>query len=47
VIPSGVSLIYNGSTYTNVTKTVPSGYSLILMQKSATVWYMFGSATLS
>jgi hypothetical protein len=47
VVPSTVTVYYNGVTYTNVTKTVPSGYTMCLNQISATMWFLQGSATLS
>lgn len=47
VIPTGVSLYYNGTPYTNTTKTVALGYLITLTQISATVWMGTGAAALT
>lgn len=47
VVPTGVTMTYNGIPYTAVTKTVPVGYGMCLWQISATSWVLTGAATLS
>lgn len=46
VVPTDVTVYYSGIPYNGMNLPVPSGYSMMLNQVSATVWFIHGQATL-